>query len=392
MRYFLERMAVLKWLEIPSLYQISRDDLYTLDHDSFRFLQECSTPNGCNAPESPFVDYCLDEGLLTTKKTVVPRPPLIQSPSPSLRYLELQITDACNLRCKHCYLSGGTGTELSAGQIRDILTEFQEMQGLRVLITGGEPVLHPDFNAINDMLPDFAVRKVLFTNGTLLNRKTLKTLKVDEIQVSIDGLEQSHDTLRGQGAYQQAIETARNARETGLDVSIATMVHRGNLGEFDELERTFRGLDVRDWTVDIPSLNTNLPEHQNIAVTPEEGGKYLGYGFGDGLHSSSQGHGCGFHLMAVLANGTMAKCTFYGNHPIGTLEQGLRVAWKNLKPVLLKDIACRCDYLEICRGGCRYRGELLEGKRGRDLYRCMFYGILESQASAIQERHCHHPV
>ena len=108
---------------------------------------------------------------------------------PSLRYLELQITDRCNLRCRHCYIGENVPKELSVRQITEILKEFEEMQGLRLMITGGEPLLHSSFDALNDVLPDFLIRKVLFTNGLLLNKDLLRRLNVDEIQISIDGLE-----------------------------------------------------------------------------------------------------------------------------------------------------------------------------------------------------------
>ncbi len=71
------------------------------------------------------------------------------------------------------------------------------MQGLRVMVTGGEPILHSNFEALNDLLPDFAIRKVLFTNGLLLDKDLLGRLKVDEIQISIDGLEKAHDCCQG---------------------------------------------------------------------------------------------------------------------------------------------------------------------------------------------------
>jgi len=49
-----------------------------------------------------------------------------------------------------------------------VLNEFQEMQGLRVLFTGGEPLLHPDFRKVNEFVKDLALRKILFTNGVIL--------------------------------------------------------------------------------------------------------------------------------------------------------------------------------------------------------------------------------
>lgn len=376
MRYYLARRAVLKWLETPSVYQIARDELHELDDDSFRFLKECSTSEGCASKDGAFIDYCMEEGLLTSEIVSVQRPLLKQSPEPSLRYLELQVTDECNLRCRHCYIGDRAGNELAPKQIQTALAQFEEMQGLRVLITGGEPLLHSNFDEINEMLPDFSLRKILFTNGMLLAKERLKSLKVDEIQVSIDGLEHAHDNVRGVGSYQRAMDAVKHALDAGLAVSVSTMVHRENLGDFDGMERLFKNLGIKDWTVDVPCSTGRLAENTELYVSPEEGGKYLGYGYGDGLHATVDGYGCGLHLLAVLADGRIAKCTFYGDQAVGTLAEGLRTAWSRIQPIRLKDLSCNCEYLEVCRGGCRYRAELMEGKRGRDLYRCMLYGII----------------
>ena len=377
MNYYLSRRAVLKWLETPSVYHIAKDELYELDDESFRFLKKCGTADGCASTNSAFVDYCMEEGLLTSGNASAGRRPLlIRAPGPSLRYLELQITNACNLRCKHCYIDDNARHELAPRQVRDVLAEFEEMQGLRVMITGGEPLLHAGFAEINEMLPDFFLRKVLFTNGELLTKDLLKSLKVDEIQISIDGLEKAHDAIRGSGAFSRSLQALRQARDAGFDISVSTMVHRKNLADFDTMERMFKKMGIKDWTVDVPCAVGRLREHAEFFVSPEEGGKYLGYGFGGGLHASDQGFGCGLHLMAVMADGKIAKCTFYEDRAVGVVEQGLMAAWRNIQPVRLKDLACDCEYLEVCRGGCRYRAELSGGKGGKDLYRCILYDIL----------------
>lgn len=377
MNYYLAKDAAIKWLETPSVYQISLDELHELDGESFRFFKNCASQTGCNTKDSAFIDYCLEEGLLTTGNVSARRPPIVRSPDPSLRYLELQITSACNLTCKHCYIGDEPRKELSTEQIRTVLTEFEELQGLRVLITGGEPLLHRSFSEINEMLPDFSVRKALFTNGMLLKKELLKTLKVDEIQVSIDGLERAHDSLRGTGTFRRALEAVKGALDSGFQVSVATMVHGGNLDDFDEMERRFKNMGIKDWTVDVPCATGRLREHAEFHVSPEAGGKYLGYGYGGGMHTSGQGHGCGLHLMAVMADGRAAKCTFYSSRAVGMVQEGLRTCWQRIKPVRLETLQCHCEYLEVCRGGCRYRAELLGSHFGKDLYRCSLYGIID---------------
>jgi radical SAM protein with 4Fe4S-binding SPASM domain len=410
MRYFLAGDAVLKWIEKPSVYHIGKDDLYELDGDSFEFLNNCATESGCNAENNefmehyhnsaPFIDYCLKEGLLTVDKVSVKRPPLIKSPDPSLRYLELQITNKCNLKCRHCYLGdnnppsppfrkGGKGgfeklfskqsfSELSINRIRDILKEFEQMQGLRVLITGGEPLIHRGFKEINEILPEFFLRKVLFTNGLLLNKKILKKLNVNEIQISVDGLEDAHDSLRGKGTFRSSIEAVKRAIDSGFEVSISTMVHAKNLEDFDKMERLFQDLGIKDWTVDVPCITGRLEENTEFQISPEQSGKYLRYGYGNGLHAGASGFACGLHLMAVMADGRVSKCTFYSDSPVGRVEDSLRECWQRIKPIRLDELRCDCKYIESCRGGCRYRAGLLGDPFGKDLYKCNFYGIIKN--------------
>ncbi len=380
MKYFLTRDAVIKWLETPSIYHIEKDDLYELDNESFEFLQNCASENGCNvesaSDRSEFIDYCLKEGILTKDKVSVKHPPLIKSPYPSLRYLELQITNKCNLKCKHCYISNKSFSELSINQIRVILKEFEEIQGLKVLITGGEPLIHSRFKEINEMLPEFSVRKVLFTNGLLLNRKALKSLNIDEIQISIDGLKDAHDSLRGKGTFGLSIGSVKRAIDCGFEVSISTMVHPKNVGDFDEMDKLFKDIGIKDWTVDVPCITGRLKDYTEFQISPEQSGKYLRYGYGKGLHDGTSGFACGIHLMAIIADGRVSKCTFYSDSPVGRVEDSLRECWQRIKPIRLDELKCDCKHIESCRGGCRYRARLLGDPFGKDLYKCNFYDII----------------
>lgn len=383
MRYYLTKNAVLKWIETPSVYHIIKDDLYELDDKAFEFLRNCTSSNGCNSKNHDFVKYCLREDILTKNKIISRYPPIVKSPVPSLRYLELQITDKCNLRCRHCYIatdktkklnSGKAFNELSVNRISKILKEFEQMQGLRVLITGGEPLVHSEFREINEMLPELFVRKILFTNGILLDKKILKKLNVNEIQISIDGLEKAHNALRGQGTFKMAMQAAKAAISSGFDVSIATMIHPLNLNDFDEMERLLKNMGVKEWAVDVPCVTGRLNKNPDFQIEPETGGKYFRFGYGGGLHEGAPGFACGLHLMSVMADGRVSKCSFYADNPVGRIEDGLRNCWNKIKPVRLEDLKCDCKYIESCRGGCRYRATLLGDPFGRDLYKCSYYG------------------
>lgn len=381
MKYYLAPHCVLKRLENPSLYDTREDELYELDADAFEFLMRCSTTEGSEVEDREFAEYCIAEGLITREMISVRRPVATQSPVPSLRYLELQITDKCNLRCGHCYLGLSGKRELALHDIRSALDQFEEMQGLRLLITGGEPLMHSGFSELNSMLPYYGFRKVLITNGLLLDKNILKGLNIDEIQFSVDGMEKGHDALRGTGSYGKLTAKVKDALSEGIAVSVATVVHRENLDEFSEMEDFFRGLGIKEWTVDVPCSVGNMKGNAHLHVPPEIAGKYLNYGFGGGMHGGEEGYACGVHLAAVTADGTVCKCAFYSHAPVGSIKEGLRKGWEKIRPVRMAELECfsaGCRFMEECRGGCRYRAELEGGALKTDLYKCHCYDIINS--------------
>lgn len=373
MRLFLSENSVLKWLETPAVYNFKTDELYELDDESFELLKRCSSSDGFDINNDDFADYCINERILTSKENLIKRPALRKSPVPSLRYLELQITDKCNLKCRHCYIEKQKDNELSYQDIKKILSEFEDMQGLRLLITGGEPLLHKRFEDINRILPDFMFRKILLTNGLLLNQKVLKGLNVEEIQISVDGLKNAHDALRGKGSFEHAIKAIRLAADSGFDVSVSTMIHSKNLNDFEEMDSLFKSLGIKDWTVDFPCKTGRLKENSEFFVNPAVGGKYLNFGYSPGLHASSPGFACGLHLACVNADGKISKCSFYTDRPVGTVNDGLLKSWQRIKPIRLQELECKCAHIDLCRGGCRYRAELSGNALGKDPYRCALY-------------------
>ncbi|MCK7502777.1 MAG: hypothetical protein MZV70_00905 [Desulfobacterales bacterium] len=133
-------------------------------------------------------------------------------------------------------------------------------------------------------------------------------LNVDEIQFSVDGMEHGHEALRGRVHDGKVMDRIGDTLSEGMSVSVATMVHRENLEEFDRMDLLFRGMGIRDWTVDVPCVSGSFAENALLQVPPEITGPYFSYGFGGGLHGGGEGYGCGLHLASVLADGTVAKC------------------------------------------------------------------------------------
>jgi len=372
--------VVLRRLETPAVYLFRTDELFEVDEDAFEFLRRCAevgVPES-EVPDRDFTRYCLEEGILESRsdrpreRQILSRP----SPVPSLRYLELQITNRCNLKCRHCYLGPARAVDLPALEVGQVLRQFEEMQGLRLLVSGGEPLLHPQFGELNRMFQTVEMRIVVLSNGTLIDRTTARDLKVQEVQVSLDGMKGGHEALRGAGSFDKVVAAIRNLRQAGKAVSVATMIHAGNVGEFDEMAVFLRDLGVEEWSVDAPCDTGTLSCNRDLLVPAEEAGRFLSYGFGGSLHEGDEGTLCGSHLMTVTADGMACKCGYYADRPLGPLADGLEVLWGRLPRPGTETLTCDCGYVTTCRGGCRYRAERAGDPRGPDPVKCAEFGVL----------------
>lgn len=351
----------LKRLEEPCLYHCVQDELYELDESALTFLARCDgTRRGEELTnDAPFVTYCLDEGLVEAlpSPAPLPRAPAISGgPTPSLRYLELQLTHRCNLHCHHCYLGPPRPEELSLDDALAITREFASLGGLRLLISGGEPLLYPPLREFIEETRGLQLRRVLLSNGTLLTPATLRWLQVEELQISLDGWRRGHDRLRGEGSFDRTLLGLEAAREAGLPLSLATMVHQENLCEFDRLERFAEEIGARQWGIDLLCPAGNLLDHPQLLVPVEEGVPLLRRAYGGGYHGASDGFACGRHLLTVLPGGEAVKCGFYADAPLGDARAGLLSCWQKLQHLPLTTLACRsCPVLADCAGGCRFR-------------------------------------
>jgi radical SAM protein with 4Fe4S-binding SPASM domain len=299
------------------------------------------------------------------------------SPIPSLRYLEFQITDRCNLRCRHCYVGDGLNQDLPFEKIVKILKEFEEIQGLRLLVSGGEPLLHPHFWEINEVLRDHAFRSVLLSNGALITKEIAKRLRVHEVQISLDGMKEGHESIRGKGTYEKTLYAIDHLQEADIRVSVATMIHRKNLCEFDSLASLIQSKKIEEWNVDVPCTSGRMEENRELWVSPDEAGPFLQYGYGGGLHTSEKNATCGAHLCAILPNRKVAKCGLFGQEPVGSIEEGLRICWERIPRIELSELGCNCSVMQECRGGCRYRAKLQGDIFKPDLFQCYARGVMK---------------
>ncbi len=369
---------VLTELEAPSLYDIYDDELYELTPDAFDLLARC---DGCHSLDElglprELLDYCLLEGLLHI--TNLPHPhavPTRHNESPSLRYLMVEVTERCNLRCRHCYLGEAGSRQMDVRRFEDLAGAFAALGGLRLIVTGGEPLLHPEFASINGAVADLSCRCILATNGTLLDPETAAGLNFQEVQISLDGARESHDALRGAGSFEAALAGCRAAWEAGLDLSIATMIHSRNIGDLPELETIVRGMDVVAWALDIPVETGRLSDHREFLPELESAVPCLEFAFGEGVHEQGASGGCGAHLACIDVDGSLLKCGYYRDLSGGPALPDLRRAWQAVPRTGIPEACAGCRVVEDCAGGCRYRAECLSGEGAPDRVRCLQFGV-----------------
>lgn len=155
------------------------------------------------------------------------------------KYLSLQIdiTNACNLQCVHCYHSNHKNTgALTTKQWFSIFDQYEALIKklyLRPAITicGGEPLISPNLAPIieelNKRFPQ--VKIYILTNGTRINEAIIEQLKPYNIafQISLDGPNaERHDLIRGNGNFKKAIEGAKIAREHNIETLILSILSR----------------------------------------------------------------------------------------------------------------------------------------------------------------------
>lgn len=159
-------------------------------------------------------------------------------------HIYIELTNQCNLRCKHCYLAASPQGKhtLAAALVRRALNEFASIGGLSVAFSGGEPLLHPEWLSLVKHARAINLNTVVVTNGSLLDGDTISFFKQLDVTValSIDGArETTHDSIRGSGSFSMALSVLdRLAANRAQDrVIICFTPTRRNVDELMPLAR-----------------------------------------------------------------------------------------------------------------------------------------------------------
>ncbi|ADC65771.1 Radical SAM domain protein [Ferroglobus placidus DSM 10642] len=336
----MSKRLLLRRFEKAYAYNAKTDYIYELDEEALSFL---TSLDGREVEiEEELYEYLKEEGFFGNSLPDFKE----QKEFPSLRYLLVHVTYNCNLKCEHCYVER-KNVFMSREVFEALARNFYEMGGLKLIVTGGEPLTHPE---IFDFLREarrYPYRIVLLTNGLLIDERIARKLSkfVDEVQISLDGLE-GHKMLRGVD-YRVVVEKIKLLKEF-VDVSVATMITKYNLEEFEKMKTLMESLDVKSWNIDFPSCSEEVvPDFDKASL--------ISLGFGE-AHEAEEGYSCGTHLASVTPKGEVTKCGFFED-AVGDVFN-LEEAWSELRKKYiwrLSELKCECDFVEKCRGGCRYR-------------------------------------
>ena len=181
--------------------------------------------------------------------------------NPELRYLFFELTDACNMACLHCgsNASPNNRSYLSFESVSKVLTSVSNRYDARkimVCLTGGEPLLHPDFFEIVSLSHKLGFKCGITTNGYRIDEETALRMHksgVQSVGISIDGTEQMHDWFRNvRGAYRRAFNAVKNlasASDGAMSLQVTTVIHKQNISTLDEIYDEVLRMKADSWRI-----------------------------------------------------------------------------------------------------------------------------------------------
>ena len=343
---------------------------------------------------------------LPAEMSETPLKPDLPDGVPALRSFYLYMSNTCNLRCRHCWITPGFGDgKTTPGDfvdptaLRQGVVEAKSLGLCSVKLTGGEPMLHPRFMEIADMLTAEGMSLDMETNGTLITAENASHLKdktnVRFISVSLDGSDsRSHDGFRGvPGAFDaalrgldclvsagykncQVIMSVHNGnRHQVEDVVALAKAHGANSVKFNPVTRTGRGIamdesgEVMDFDEHLSFaryVSTELRPKSRIGILLNMPPALSS--MRDLLRTRGRTGDCGvLRILGILGNGDIALCGIGRTCPelvygrIG--RDSIREIWFSNPTILrlrraltdvdaLPDPCAKCLFVRVCRTGC----------------------------------------
>ena len=359
------------------------------------------------APETlddAFVDFLLSQGFLVSDDTN--EIDLIAQAHEQARETEnmfsatIELTETCNFRCQYCYQPHeAKNLEPDAEQriIKYLKRRLRDVPHLHLNWFGGEPLIKIDvLERIAREMTDEAKKtghdlsQFITTNGYLLDHAMahrLATIGIENVQITLDGDQQTHDALRplstGKGTYQKVLAACGHVVAAGMELMVRINVTKWNAGRVGTLLDDLAEHGVSPVNTVIHAVraidhgNCAGPIQQQLFTNADFAKAWIGIlgvvkSHGYGLPSlAPRAYNCTFDLhktVMIGGDGSLRHCSSssgllgrIGENGEETDPTALLQTIKERRP--LDDTRCRaCRYLPMCMGGCSYLQEIGQEK------------------------------
>jgi len=221
---------------------------------------------------------------MENQKLMYMTPPKVELKQLDNLFLQL-CTKACNLKCKHCYIERNPYKNeedfIQLDKIKFALTTIKNKELKSIYLTGGEPLLHPDFNQILRMCLKVSNVTVM-SNGIMINDKKARFLrKIDDesrfetiYRISLDSINEiENDNIRGRGSFRKAIVAIMSLLKYEFNpiISVVNYQNKEKSQIFEEFQSYFskKGFVLDDINLKIiPFFNKNN-ETSQIEINEE---------------------------------------------------------------------------------------------------------------------------
>lgn len=152
------------------------------------------------------------------------------------------ITRRCNLKCLHCYSNSDARFypgELNWEQMERVVDDLAQFKVPAVLLSGGEPTIHPKFFELARLIRNKGLRLTVSTNGTLIDQTAadiLKDIGVTYVGISLDGIGATHDHFRGRpGAFDKVVDAFEHCVAARQKVGLRLTLTKHNIRDLERI-------------------------------------------------------------------------------------------------------------------------------------------------------------
>lgn len=151
----------------------------------------------------------------------------------------IEITNCCNMKCKHCmnWSFKNTNKGFEKEDIIKLVDDLHKNKTEKIYISGGEPLLYPYIDEVILYANSLGMKTTLATNGLEVPNHIAAIKKGTQlVSISLDGIGKTHDKLRGiSGTFENCEKAFKILKENNVKTKISTMIWKENINELEEI-------------------------------------------------------------------------------------------------------------------------------------------------------------